>query len=170
MAHEFYGGALLGSGEAGEAATHLEQAVDIAQRTSAFLSREAHMLALLSEARMASGAVESALKTADEAVAAGIERKTPAFEARAHLARARILLAEDATGNEASLRRCSTLIESTGARVYMPHVHETRARLAHGAGDGAAFERDLREAQRLFAEMGATGHAERVARELAALS
>ena len=67
-------------------------------------------------------------------------------------------------------KACSALIESTGARVYMPHVHETRARLAHGAGDEAAFERELRQAQRLFAKMGATGHAERVARELAALS
>ncbi len=64
---------------------------------------------------------------------------------------------------------CSALIESTGARVYIPHVHETRARLAHRAGDEAAFERELREAQRLHTEMGATGHAARLARELEAL-
>ena len=32
-------------------------------------------------------------------------------------------------------------------------------------GDPAAAERELREAQRLYQEMGATGHAERLARE-----
>ena len=35
------------------------------------------------------------------------------------------------------------------------------------AGDGAEAERELSEAHRLYTEMGATGHAERVARELA---
>ena len=40
--------------------------------------------------------------------------------------------------------------------------------LARVLGDDAT--RELREAYRLLAEMGATGHAERVARELAELS
>jgi len=33
--------------------------------------------------------------------------------------------------------------------------------------DAAACERQLREAQQLYAELGATGHAARLARELA---
>ena len=37
------------------------------------------------------------------------------------------------------------------------------------AGDDATQERELREAHRLYTEMGATGHAERLARELAEL-
>jgi hypothetical protein len=41
-----------------------------------------------------------------------------------------------------------------------------RAELSRLRGDGGASERDLREAHRLFTEMGATGHAERLAREL----
>ncbi len=47
-----------------------------------------------------------------------------------------------------------------------PPVHEQRAELAQRGGDVAIAERELREAHRLFTEMGARGHAERVAREL----
>ena len=45
-----------------------------------------------------------------------------------------------------------------------------RAKLAALLGDDAGRERELREAQRLFTEMGAEAHAERVGRELAELS
>ncbi len=51
-------------------------------------------------------------------------------------------------------------------RAFLPLIRVERAGLAERRGDGAARERDLREAHRLFTEMGATGHAERVAREL----
>ena len=68
---------------------------------------------------------------------------------------------------EAALQRCSELIEQTGARLYTPQLHEQRSALADLAGERAGRERELREAYRLYAEMGATGHAERVARELA---
>jgi hypothetical protein len=46
---------------------------------------------------------------------------------------------------------------------------ERRARLAALLGSDAAQERRLREAHRFYTEMGATGHAERLARELAEL-
>jgi len=59
------------------------------------------------------------------------------------------------------------LIHETGASAFAPLVHEERARLAHLLGDEPACERGLREAQRLFAEMAATGHAKRLAQELA---
>jgi len=45
--------------------------------------------------------------------------------------------------------------------------HEISAELAHLRGDEATRERELREAHRLFVEMGATGHAERIAPLLA---
>ncbi len=52
-----------------------------------------------------------------------------------------------------------------GARVYRPQVCEERAELARLRSDEAACTRELREALRLYTEMGATGHAERLARE-----
>jgi len=45
-------------------------------------------------------------------------------------------------------------------------LHEARAELERACGDAAAAERELHQAQRLYAEMGATGHTERLAREL----
>ncbi len=48
-------------------------------------------------------------------------------------------------------------------------LHE-RAQLAALLGDDACCERELHEAHRLYTEMGATGHAERVGRELEALT
>jgi hypothetical protein len=57
-------------------------------------------------------------------------------------------------------------IEESGTRAWVPFLHETRAELERACGDTAAATSELREAQRLYAEMGATGHAERLARDL----
>ena len=54
----------------------------------------------------------------------------------------------------------------TGARGTTEH-HEERANVARALGDEAAREHELAVAHRLYAEMGATGHAERLAREIA---
>ena len=62
------------------------------------------------------------------------------------------------------LARAAKLIEETGATAYQPHVHRARAELAELLGDDT--QRELREARRLFTDMGATGHAERLATEL----
>ena len=67
---------------------------------------------------------------------------------------------------EESLARAQSLIEETGARAYAPFVAEESARLTALVGDARAAELALREAQRLFVDCGATGHAERLAREL----
>jgi hypothetical protein len=48
-------------------------------------------------------------------------------------------------------------------RCREPIVHEISAELARLRGDEATRGRELREAHRLFVEMGATGHAERIA-------
>ncbi len=52
------------------------------------------------------------------------------------------------------------------ARIHLPRIGVERAKLARLVGDEAGRERHLREAHRLYTEMGATGHAERVAKEL----
>ncbi len=54
----------------------------------------------------------------------------------------------------------------SGARSSLPLIGVERAELARLVGDEASRERELREAHRLFTEIGATGHAERLAREL----
>ena len=65
--------------------------------------------------------------------------------------------------------RALSLIDATGYEALRPFPHLEQSNLALLAGDEEVRERELREALRLFAEMGATEHAERVARELGEL-
>jgi hypothetical protein len=54
-----------------------------------------------------------------------------------------------------------------GARAHEPLVHLERAELGRALGDDALLRGELETAQRRFAELGATHHVERLARELA---
>jgi hypothetical protein len=49
------------------------------------------------------------------------------------------------------------------ASSFDPFIRVERARLARLSGDEATSQRELREAHRLYTEMGATGHVERLA-------
>ncbi len=97
-------------------------------------------------------------------------RGTKFYEGIAHITRARVLLrTEGATASgaiETDLNEAQTLVEETGGRSQQPFIHEERADLARLTGDDATHQRELREAHRLFTKMGATGHAERLAKEL----
>jgi class 3 adenylate cyclase/tetratricopeptide (TPR) repeat protein len=92
------------------------------------------------------------------------------FEAEAYLALAAILtrtLGADARPEiEASLEKSRELFDETGIRVRLPVLNVERSRLARILRDDATADRELREAHRLYTEMGATGHAERIAAEL----
>lgn len=60
------------------------------------------------------------------------------------------------------------MLRSTGARSYEPQIHVERARLPALLSEAAGRERWLREGHRLFIEMGAARHAERIAQRIAA--
>jgi class 3 adenylate cyclase/tetratricopeptide (TPR) repeat protein len=67
---------------------------------------------------------------------------------------------------ERELDTALALVEETGREAGRPTLCEQRAQLAAVRGDDTTRERELREAHRLYTEMGASGHAERLAREL----
>ncbi len=67
---------------------------------------------------------------------------------------------------ECLLDESAALIEEHGILLFAPTWHGRRAKLAALLRDDAGRERELREAHRLFGEIGATGHAERLGREL----
>jgi hypothetical protein len=67
----------------------------------------------------------------------------------------------------AELERAIELVGEDG-RVYVPHVLLALADLAHVLGDHTERLRRLEEAQRRFERHGATGHARRVAANIAA--
>ena len=54
----------------------------------------------------------------------------------------------------------------SGARSYEPFLHVERAELARLNGDEAVREQELRDARRLFTEIGAPIRAAEVAKEL----
>ena len=67
---------------------------------------------------------------------------------------------------EASLARAEELVEWSGARAFGPCILEERARLREVLGDADGAEKLLRSAHTSFGEVEATGHVERLAREL----
>jgi hypothetical protein len=67
---------------------------------------------------------------------------------------------------EATLAEADAWLEMSGAQSYEPFLHVERAELARLTGDDALRERELREAHRLFTELGAPIRAEEVAKEL----
>ena len=68
---------------------------------------------------------------------------------------------------ESALARAEHLVASIAGRSLSPRILEMRGRLAATLGDAPASDRALRQALEVYREIGATGHAERLGRELA---
>jgi class 3 adenylate cyclase/tetratricopeptide (TPR) repeat protein len=154
-----------------ESIVWLERGLEIQRTRRVGVPNEALALAGLAEADLALGRLDLARSAAREAVAAAERHGTRIHEISAQLALARVLLAEggrEREAIEAALARVEALVAETEARAHLPFVVEVRAALSRALGDEAEAARQLREAHRLFVEMGATGHAERLARELGA--
>jgi adenylate cyclase len=172
IAYLWLGQAYVMTKDWGQAAGALEQGLRIASEARAGLVYEAVMLALLARAYLELGENRRARGTVDEAIAVARRHGTRFWECVAHITRAHVLLrtegAQASSEIEAALREAQALVEETGGRSQEPFIHEARAELARLGGDEATCQRERREAYRLFTEMGATGHAERLVRELEA--
>ncbi len=90
--------------------------------------------------------------------------------AEAHLRCARALLWSSGPRAKKEVQSAAEaskeFIERAGAKGLLPFVYEIRAGLARVCGDEATCERERAEAERLWTEMGAHGHIERMARDL----
>jgi predicted ATPase/class 3 adenylate cyclase len=165
FAYQVLGWAHLVNGQLEEARTSLEHALAISPGSHA---QNVMALANLAEVCAGLGDYARAREAAAEAVA--IADREGVRHASIQISLARVLRSADGLAAEReiepALDRALELIEETGSRVFMPEVHEERAELARLRGDDTTRERELREAHRLYTEMGATGHAERLAREL----
>ena len=72
-----------------------------------------------------------------------------------------------ATGEiESALAEADAWLEMSGAKSYEPFLHVERAELARLSGDDDTRRRELREAHRLFLEIGAPIRAAEVAKGL----
>jgi tetratricopeptide (TPR) repeat protein len=127
---------------------------------------------VLAEVQLGSGRLDQALATALDAVSLSRGRGRRGLECRTLIVLARVLIRKE--GRDAvnairdALDRVESLVDETDAACFKPFVHEERAALAGLLEDETTRQRELREAHRLYVEMGATGHAERLTRELAA--
>jgi len=128
------------------------------------------VLAGLAEAHLALGEPTEAVATAREGIDLGNTGGCLYNEALAQLALAAALLATDCVGPraeiESALERAEHLVASIEGRALSPRILELRGRLAAAVGDAPSSDRTFREALDLYRAIGATGHAERLAREL----
>jgi adenylate cyclase len=157
-------------GDWDEAVRACEKALQISNEDQTGLERESQILHQLAEARLGAGDLRAAQAAAEQGIHRARERGQLYFEALNHLARARTLRrargAEARDEIERTLDRALALVEETNGRWIEPQLLEERARLANLLEDDATCERGLRDAQRLYVEIGAGGHAERLAEEL----
>jgi tetratricopeptide (TPR) repeat protein len=156
----------------GDAIAALEQALEIIRSRQTARVYETVVLDRLADAHLGAGNIERARALAEEAIVLAERRATFGSGFHAHLTLARTLLRSAGPAARAAidvaLAEAQALVDRTGARSEQPHVHLVRAELADVLGDEPTRGRELREAHRLFAEIGATGWAERVAKELGA--
>ena len=132
---------------------------------------DAYRLALLGESYLGLGDPQRGRALVTEGVEIARAQGNIIFEAFATLSLARVLLGSAGAAAreqiEAALARALQLAHETGAKVHEPPVHVELAELARQSGEEEECQRELREAHRLFTEIGASGHAERLAGELA---
>ncbi len=131
---------------------------------------ESGVLAAMAAAHLGLGDRARALTLADEAIAVCRRLGTRFWEFSAQLIRIRALREthglEAARDIEAALAEADAWLEMSGAKSYEPFLHVERAELARLSGDDTTRARELREAHRLFLEIGAPIRAAEVLKEL----
>jgi tetratricopeptide (TPR) repeat protein len=169
LAYQSLGLANVLNGAWHDALEALERALTIG-RERRLLFWEGGVLAGMAAAHLGLGDRPGALALAEEAIAVSRRLGTRLWEFSALLTRIRALRETQglqATREiDAALAEADAWLEMSGAKSYAPFLQVERAELALLRGDEASREHELREAHRLFTEIGAPIRAEQVAREL----
>ncbi len=151
------------AGEWPAAASVLTEALEAAH--GAAVHESPHILVLLAQTQLGLGDLEQARKTATRAIDLA-RRSNRIYEPQALIALSRVLMrssaSEEPTRIEHLLDQAAAAVRATGTQSFAPVIHERRARLARQHGDEQVAESELREAHRLYTEIGASGHAERL--------
>jgi class 3 adenylate cyclase len=149
----------------------IERSVEIAREGRTATDAEALRLAALGESYLGLGDVERARGLVEQAVKVSHARGAPYDRAAASMALGRVLLGSTGTAAlaevQGALALALELARASETHVLEPMIHVELAELARQSGEEEECQRELREAHRLFTEIGATGHAERLAGELA---
>jgi class 3 adenylate cyclase/tetratricopeptide (TPR) repeat protein len=146
----------------------LEQAMAVG-RERRLQTWESRALAAIAAAHLGLDDPAKALAIAEEAIALS-RRLGTRWEFSALLTRTRALRESQGvqakSEMEVALAEAAAWLQMSGAKSYEPFLHLERAELARLTGDEAKRERELREAHRLFTEIGAPIRAAEVSKEL----
>jgi adenylate cyclase len=125
----------------------------------------------LALALLGKGDIDGAERQAELSVKAAHSQPSRFDEVRGHLAFIRTQLArggEQALARaDVALDRAQSLTNEFEINVYLPELHECRARLALVRGDAATAQSELEQARQCYGKMGATIQLDRLAREFA---
>ncbi len=159
FAYHRLGVSLTVAGQWPEAIETLEHTLAIARDRHTALEGEARFVLWLAEACLGAGDLARARALAEESITLGRRIGVPTDLVFAHRALAHVLFVQEgaaaAPAIRAALDEAERLIGQTGATSLAPLVLLDRAELARLEGDSAARDRALREAKKLFAEIGA---------------
>jgi tetratricopeptide (TPR) repeat protein len=148
-----------------------ELAADLIRRYGTGLESEPRVLCDLGAALMGAGRLDDARATLDEALDLARRRQARLAELGLYSVCAHLEIvmhgAQSGARVEELLAKADRLIVETGAILVRPSVFVERARFAELSGDNEGRDRYYREAERLFAEYGATGFAAGVREKLA---
>jgi tetratricopeptide (TPR) repeat protein len=148
---------------------HPDQALDVLRRgfeiatQNNFVAEAGTLLGTLAEAWLAAGNKQAARATAERALAEAERRGARVREVEASLSLARVLLRTDGLAAreriETLMRHAGELADSSHARSFEPFIRIEEAELARLLGDENGYHERMQQAQQLFEELGATGHA-----------
>jgi class 3 adenylate cyclase/tetratricopeptide (TPR) repeat protein len=150
-------------GEWPRAKEALETSIALAMERRTAMEGESIRLAFLSEAHRGLGDADEALRLAQEGMHVARKQGMLLNECFTILSFARAaFVAGDAPSDEhvrIALERGLELVRRSQAKAMAPLLRVELAGLADRQGDAEGRERELREAQRLFADIGASGRA-----------
>ena len=150
----------------------IEAALAIARETGVSLNLVGVMESFRAQALLARGDVGAARDLVERLVA--VREPNPLSWTILLVAHAQVLIAADAIGEqariEASLNEAADIAERIDNPGLQAQVCTERVHLVRAVGDETGWERELREALRIYTQMDATGWMERIEQELASPS
>jgi class 3 adenylate cyclase/tetratricopeptide (TPR) repeat protein len=149
----------------------LERSRALSRERRTAVEAETFRVSALGEAHAGLGDLERARELIEEGIELARRSGQPGGEILGTAALARVLRASLGAAARAEvepgLERCLELVEATGFTSMEPLLRVELGELAGLAGDEERRQRELREAHRLFIEIGAPARAEPLAEELA---